>query len=227
MKTKIFVLALTAMVVMAAGGRAEAAKDGGSLINLDPQTPETGWSEPEITSPTATPSGTNCSSNNDCYWCGSGCMPKSSERVCNALAPAEGYSCVCQSRSCTSVQSTPTPYVCRQCPNGAYGRLQGNANCNDSPTTNAIDLSDYLMWYQEFVGESTTLKADFNCSGKVDLSDYLVWYDGFVNYIKDTLPTPTFTETKDDSDDSSAGGSKEPTSTPVPMTGVTDPNVQP
>lgn len=43
-----------------------------------------------------------------------------------------------------------------------------------------VNLSDYLVWYQEFSTKKTTnLKADFNKNGQTDLSDYLVWYHAF------------------------------------------------
>lgn len=56
-----------------------------------------------------------------------------------------------------------------------YLKNQGDANCDSR-----VDMIDYEIWRQEFIGQVTSLDADFNSSDHSDLVDYEVWRQGFV-----------------------------------------------
>ncbi len=67
---------------------------------------------------------------------------------------------------------TPTIVITTiQCPLNP----QGDANCD-----NNVDMIDFEIWRQEFIGQVTTLHADFNNNGQTDLVDYETWRQGFV-----------------------------------------------
>lgn len=52
---------------------------------------------------------------------------------------------------------------------------KGDANCD-----NKVDMIDFEIWRQEFIGTDTAKDADFDTSSKVDLVDFESWRQGFV-----------------------------------------------
>ena len=54
--------------------------------------------------------------------------------------------------------------------------ISGDANGNGK-----VDLADFSIWKDEYLGKLTTNTADFNKSGVVDLGDFGVWKKAYLN----------------------------------------------
>jgi len=65
---------------------------GGELICWRQQTP-------------TPPRETNCINDNDCFWCGKTCTPKTYEDPCPMIMPPEEWDCVCQNNQCATVKN--------------------------------------------------------------------------------------------------------------------------
>jgi len=72
--------------------------------------------------------------------------------------------------------TTTTTPVCLTCSGVAYGKHQGNADCNG-----VIDMVDFTIWYRErYLDDDrgnfkNNWLSDFNCNGYVDISDLTSW----------------------------------------------------
>lgn len=71
----------------------------------------------------------------------------------------------------------PSPPVPTNTPTSSACPLKssGDGNCD-----NKVDMIDFEIWRQEFIGQVTTRDADFNSSSQTDLIDYETWRQGFV-----------------------------------------------
>ncbi|MBI3092688.1 MAG: hypothetical protein HYZ02_00430, partial [Candidatus Levybacteria bacterium] len=67
-------------------------------------------------------------------------------------------------------------------PTTAPQRVEGDANGD-----NSVDILDFNIWRDEFLGNSQTKQADFNGDGVVDLLDFAIWR----NAIAAPNPSPT------------------------------------
>ncbi|MBI2622695.1 MAG: hypothetical protein HYW64_01200 [Candidatus Levybacteria bacterium] len=67
-------------------------------------------------------------------------------------------------------------------PTTAPQRVEGDANGD-----NSVDILDFNIWRDEFLGNSQTKQADFNGDGVVDLLDFTIWR----NAIAAPSPSPT------------------------------------
>jgi hypothetical protein len=63
------------------------------------------------------------------------------------------------------ISTSPTPPTCL--------KIMGDANCDGQ-----IDMIDFEIFRQEYIGETHTLQADFNNDGSVNLVDFEIWRMG-------------------------------------------------
>lgn len=80
--------------------------------------------------------------------------------------------------------TTPTPAPTTT-PTPTPLPLEGDVNGDGS-----IDILDFNIWRNEFIGISTTKQSDLNKDGKIDLVDFSIWRNAF-NPQTSITPTPT------------------------------------
>lgn len=106
--------------------------------------------------------------------CGNNCVNTNTNRNhCGACGNAcvSGQSCVAGVCGGTGNSPTPTGQQPTNTPvPGCNRKRDGDADCDDK-----VNLSDFDYWRREFLGELTTLTADFNNSGNVTVADFEKW----------------------------------------------------
>lgn len=152
---------------------------------------------------TPTPPGeTNCTNDNDCFWRGRTCAPKTYEDPCPMIMPPEEWDCICQNNQCITVKNNEPqiPGLCRHpdCPKNTdcqcqdptptpapdtscdcegpslTERQRGDYNCKDGTT-----LSDLTLWVNCYFWGDDSSSCDYNCDGAANMGEYTTWWNWF------------------------------------------------
>lgn len=153
----------------------------------------------------------DCSSDNDCGWCGS---------TCNSGIPA-GEMCIqsikmdwcgCIEGKCVSGDS-----ICDKNTRYAEGECSCKEPRGDYDESGGVDIFDLFGWYEGYKSDDyeSFEEADFDCNGEVNVFDLIAWYESYKRVPEPSvIPSPLVTDTPIPT--ATITNTPTPTNTPVP-----------